>query len=333
MGQIVEIGVVIPHTGPLAEPRFVVNFCRRAEEVGFDTLWAADHLAVPQQIASTYTLGRRPLLVSSDVVRSHLGINLEMMTTLAVAVAVTTRVRIGSCVAVLPLRNPILVARQLATLDLYSGGRLVCGVGVGWLKEEAEALSMPWDHRGARSEEQIHILRALWGAQGETVSYDGVFYSFPPIASDPRPKGTIPILIGGHSDVAIDRATRIGDGWIAARMDVERLAVALARLRDGCERAQREWRQFWLICGAAVSIDDKNGYSAVTERLLRYEQLGVHQVFFRVQGHSADAVLDALDRWGEHVLSSLSRNVAGDDPLAGPRAPRITTDELGRNDR
>lgn len=138
-----EVGITIPHMGPLAPAAFVREFCVQAEASGFGTLWAAEHLAVPRNVGSSYTLTRSPSSVSGDDLRATTGLNLEMITTLTVAAAVTTRIGIGSAVAVLPLRNPVLNARQLASLDLFSGGRLVYGVGVGWLAEEAEALGMP----------------------------------------------------------------------------------------------------------------------------------------------------------------------------------------------
>ena len=192
-----EIGVTIPHFGPLASPQLVPEFCRRAEAAGFDGLWAVEHLVVPREMSSTYTLARRPVVIEFESMRATMGLNLEMTTTLAVAAAVTSRVRLGSAVAVLPLHNPVMNARQLATIDLYSGGRLVYGAGVGWLKEEAEAMGMPWDRRGARAEEHIALMRSIWGATGETVSFDGEFYSFPAMDPDPRPERPIPILVGG----------------------------------------------------------------------------------------------------------------------------------------
>ena len=173
--------------------------------------------------------------------QATMGLNLEMNTTLAVAAAVTERVKLCTAIAVLPIRNPVLNARQVASIDLYSGGRVLYGVGVGWLREEADAMGMPWDRRGRRVDEQISLLRTLWSATGETVEFAGEFYQLPPISPDPLPvQRPIPILIGGHSDAALDRAARIGDGWIAAGMGPERLKDAMDRLRAACDRAGRD---------------------------------------------------------------------------------------------
>jgi probable F420-dependent oxidoreductase len=298
----VEVGVFIPHIGRLASPSFVPAFCRRAEEAGFDGLWAVEHLAVPEEMASAYTLGRRPVVIESAAVRATMGLNLEMTTTLALAAAVTSRVRLGTSVAVLPLHNPILNARQLATVDLYSGGRVVYGVGVGWLKEEAEAMGMPWDQRGARSDEHIAVLRTLWTADGDSVSFDGTFYSFPAIDPNPRPTHRIPVLIGGHSEIAIDRAARLGDGWIGAFMTPDRLGPLVDTLSAACQRHDREISELWLVCSASLRMDAEGGAMAVVDDLRRYEDLGIHHVQVRVEGASERSVLDGLAKWGDEIL-------------------------------
>lgn len=306
-----EIGVLIPHIGPLASPTFVPAFCQRAEEAGFDGLWAVEHVAVPKDMDSAYTLGRRPVVVESQAVRATMGLNLEMATTLAVAAAVTSRVRLGTGVAVLPLRNPILNARQIASVDLYSGGRVVYGVGVGWLKEEAEAMAMPWDRRGARSEEHIAVLRTLWGADGngvdaaKDVSFDGEFYSFPPIDPNPVPGRRIPVLIGGHSNIAIDRAARLGDGWIGAFMAPDRLAGALELLREACKRHNREMSDLWLVCSTSARRDAEGGNAAIVDELHRYEELGIDHMQVSLSGSSEQERLDALARFGDEVLPQL----------------------------
>src|SRR5215204_1433202 len=235
-----DVGVTIPHTGRYASPEWVREYCTTAEQLGFDSLWGVDHLVMPQHTESDYTLGRKPSKIADDAVSGLLSPNYEMMTTLTWVAGFTERVRLGTAVAVLPIRNAVHNARALATLDLYSGGRVVYGVGVGWLREEAEAMGMPWDRRGARSDEHIAILRTLWSAEADMVSFDGTFSSFPAIDPNPRPGRAIPVLVGGHSDAAIERAARIGDGWIAAFMGPERLAETLPTLQAACDRHQRD---------------------------------------------------------------------------------------------
>ena len=167
--------------------------------------------------------------------------NYEMMTTLTWIAGFTERIKLGTAVAVLPIRNAVQNARILATLDVYSGGRVLYGVGVGWLREEAEAMGMPWDRRGARSEEHIALLRTLWCAEGDLVEFHGEFHDLPPMDPEPRPvQRPIPILVGGHSDIALERAGRIGDGWIAAQMSPERVAEHWPKVQAAAERAGRD---------------------------------------------------------------------------------------------
>jgi probable F420-dependent oxidoreductase len=216
--------------------------------------------------------------------------NFEMMTSLAYAAAFTSRIKLGTSVAVLTIRNAVLNARQLATVDRYSGGRLVYGVGVGWLKEEADAMNEPWDRRGARAEEHIALLRAIWTAPGKYVEFHGQFWDIPPMDPEPRPaQGSIPILVGGHSEAAIDRAARLGDGWIAANMSAPRLAEHLLLLRAATERAGRDPQSVAVYATSSApepTIDD----------LRPYEELGVTDL------QVALASLDHLKRFADEVL-------------------------------
>ena len=166
-----------------------------AEEAGWDSLWGVDHLVMPQHTDSEYTLGRKPAKIADDAVSGLLSPNYEMMTTLTWIAGFTERIKLGTAVAVLPIRNAVQNARILATLDVYSGGRVLYGVGVGWLREEAEAMGMPWDRRGARSEEHIALMRTLWCAEGDLVEFHGEFHDLPPMDPEPRPvQRPIPIL-------------------------------------------------------------------------------------------------------------------------------------------
>ena len=222
----------------------------------------------------------------------------------------TERVKLCTGVAVLPIRNPVLNARQLATIDQFCGGRLVYGVGVGWLAEEAHALGMPWDRRGARTDEMIALLRALWTAQGETVEFAGEFYDVPPIAPEPQPvQRPIPIFIGGHSDAALDRAARLGDGWIAAGMGVDRFREAYDRLQAACDRHGRDVGELQIVNGehtdVMLSADDPD-LAAQVERavdgLHAYAALGVTHMKVSIRADDGPGVLEMLDLYGREVL-------------------------------
>jgi probable F420-dependent oxidoreductase len=308
-----ELGLTIPHFGPLASPRFVIDFCRSAESAGFDSVWVADHVVVPAQFESEYVLPAVPQRYEFADMQATMGLNLEMNTTLAVAAAVTERVKLCTGIAVLPIRNPVLNARQMASIDLYSGGRILYGVGVGWLKEEAEAMGMPWDRRGRRVDEQISLLRTLWNATGETVEFAGEFYRVPAISPDPRPvQRPIPILIGGHSDAALDRAARLGDGWIAAGMGPERLKESMDRLGAACDRTGRDPDELQIVNGErsdvqldAESIDLKDQAHRVVDALNMYESMGVTHMKAGIRAADPASALRIIEWYGNEVLPAL----------------------------
>jgi probable F420-dependent oxidoreductase len=293
-----EVGVTIPHTGRYASPEWVREYCTTAETLGFDGLWAVDHLVMPHHTDSDYTLGRKPAKIADDAVSGLLSPNYEMMTTLTWVAAFTERVRLGTAVAVLPIRNPVHNARALATLDIYSGGRVIYGVGVGWLREEAEAMGMPWDRRGARSEEHIALMRTLWCAGDDLVEFHGEFHDLPPMDPEPRPvQRPIPILVGGHSEVARERAGRIGDGWIAAQMSPERVAEHWPLVVESAERHGRDPGSLQLFTSTPVR-DDRS----LADLLAGYRALGVHHVQVGLHRSTREETLDTMRDVAENVL-------------------------------
>lgn len=285
-----EIGLVLPHSGPHASPSFIRDFAQTAEGCGADRLWAVDHLVLPHHTDSPYVLGRKPTPVADGWLSQNLAPNFELMTTLSWIAGLTNSIGLGSSIAVLPLRNPIVNAKQLASLDAFSGGRLVYGVGVGWLKEEATAMGMPWDRRGARSEEHIAVWRTLWCAADSYVEFHGQFYDFAPM--DPRPQPAqrpIPILVGGHSDMALDRAVRIGDGWISAPTSAGRLTELIAtlnRLADAQGRSPAS-----LYKAASTTYSDAR---SLTESCAAYRRLGIDHVQVLVAGDEPRLIIDRL---------------------------------------
>jgi len=302
-----QIGVMVPHTGRLASPGFVRQFSRSAEDAGFGGLWASDHLLVPTEFVSSYTLGHSgsATVASEDLART-MGLNLEMISTLAVLAACTERVTIGSAVSVLPIRNPILNARQLASIDQYSGGRLMFGAGVGWLREEAEAMGMPWDRRGRRSDEHLQLLRSFWTAT-DKVEFRGEFFEVPEVRAEPHPyAGSIPILVGGHSNAALSRAARIADGWISGPMSPDRLSATVAVLEEHWTSNDRPGAPI-VVCRAS-GLDNLSPNSAsarqATERIHEYQAIGVDQLIISAEAGSVTETLDRLAWWRTELLGS-----------------------------
>jgi probable F420-dependent oxidoreductase len=296
-----QVGLKIPHTGRAASAQWVRDFSIAAERAGWDSLWAVDHMVMPHHTDSIYPLGRNPAEIGDDGVSGLLSPNYEMLTTLTWVAGFTERVKLGTSVAVLPIRNAVANARHLATLDVYSGGRVLCGVGVGWLREEAEAMGMPWDRRGKRSEEHIALLRAIWCADGDLVEFHGEFHEVPPMDPEPRPvQRPIPILVGGHSDIALERAGRIGDGWIAAQMSPDRVAEHWPKVQEAAERNGRDPASLQLV----TSISGRSELP-LEDLLAQYRELGVGHLQVGLQAPTQEETLDRIRDLAENVLPGL----------------------------
>jgi probable F420-dependent oxidoreductase len=184
-----------------------IRMVKLAEAAGFDSVVTVDHVVFPHSYTSVY-----PYSPTGRLPGGPDGALPDPLIWMAAMAAVTTRLRFMTGVIILPLRNPLVLAKQVATLDHLSGGRIELGIGVGWLKEEFEAVGVPFAKRGKRSDEYIAVLRKLWAEDG--VSFDGEFVKFREVSSNPKPvKRSVPIVIGGHSEAAARRAGRLGDGF------------------------------------------------------------------------------------------------------------------------
>lgn len=192
-----SFGVVIPATGPLATRAAFGDAVDTIEGLGYEDVWFGDHVAVPSYAAA---------ITDPDW--------LEPITCCLLALGRTTRLRAGTDVLVVPYRNPVLVAKMAATADAMSGGRLVLGVGVGYLKGEFAALGADYKHRGAVSDEYLRAMRVLWAGAGKPTSFDGEFVRFDDVCVGPAPiRGQVPVWVGGNAPAALRRAAVLGDGW------------------------------------------------------------------------------------------------------------------------
>jgi len=188
-------GVILPHRWLYASADSIVSYARLVEELGFKHVWVTDHVGVPP----------------SHLERGH--IFYEALTTLSFVGGVVKGLDLGTCVLQASIRNPILTAKQLATLDRLSKGRVILGLGTGWIREEVESFGVRYDERIAYLKEFVKVLRLLWTKRG-VLSYSGRFFRFENLIFEPKPLKKIPILIGGNRISSIRMASRIGDGWI-----------------------------------------------------------------------------------------------------------------------
>jgi probable F420-dependent oxidoreductase len=233
-----RIGAKLPNSGPLPQTVGIPAMARALEDAGFDSLWVADHIVLPTSIDSRYPFaadGRATWRSDTPYV--------EALIALALAAAVTERVTLGTAVIVLPLRNPVLFAKQVSSIAANAGGRFTLGVGAGWLEEEFDALNAPFADRGPRLEEWIGLVRDCF--TGRPAAHASERYTLSEgVLVLPPPPAPIPVLMGGHARAALARGGRVCDGWLAQQslgaLDPGEIVSALAQMGDSARAAGRD---------------------------------------------------------------------------------------------
>jgi probable F420-dependent oxidoreductase len=292
-----EIGAHLPVYGAAATRDGVLLAARRLEALGFDSLWVSDHVVIPWEIRSRYpynATGEFPLSPSTDF--------LEPLTALTLAAAVTSRVRLGTSVLVLPHRHPVLTAKMLATLDHLAPGRVILGAGVGWLREEIELFGVPYRRRGAWSDEALRIMKTCWTE--ERPQFAGQFFTFDALGFAPKPaRGTIPIWIGGHTPAALRRVAELGDGWHAAFPDPRELEDALARLREACGKAGRDFDS--LTLSARVGLAARQPADETVAELRALTGLGIRHILLETRARDVDDMIAIYERFAREVRAKI----------------------------
>ena len=209
-----RLGIHLPHAGEQATPELIRRHAVQAEDLGIDDIWVSEHIIVPRD-----QFPRSPLFF-------------EPVLTLTWVAAVTKRVRLGTSVLVLPMRHPLPLAKELATLHNLSDGRLILGVGVGWLEPEFAALGVPFKERGRRLDEGLAMMKAVWTQDPVTFKTRYIPSVITGMTMAPMPVSSIPLWFGGSSDAALRRTVRLGDGWHGSRESPEEAAAIVRRLRS-----------------------------------------------------------------------------------------------------
>jgi probable F420-dependent oxidoreductase len=242
----------------MTQASYYAPLAQAAEAAGYTSMTVADSLIYPEESDSTYPYtdtGDREFLEDKEFV--------ETMTLVTHLAARTETLRFTPFVLKLPVRPPVLVAKQASSIAFLSGNRLGLGVGLSPWPEDFEALGVPWQRRGKRMDECIDILRGL--TTGEFFGYDGEFYSFPPLKQTPAPTAPIPILVGGHSDAALRRAVVKGDGWMHAGGDGEELDRLLARLTE-IRKAEGDTRDDFEVHVISFDAYDPDGVKRLADK-------------------------------------------------------------------
>ncbi len=277
-----------------AEPEGATRLARSAEAAGFESLIAVEHVVWPTAYDSTYPYSPTGKLPGGP------GTNIpDPLLYLAHIGAVTSRIRQLTGVVILPQRKPLVLAKETATLDFMTGGRLELGIGIGWLREEFEAIGVPFPRRGPRTEEYIAAMRALW--DGDDASFTGEFVDFAHMSCNPKPvRGRVPIHIGGHSAAAARRAGRIGDGFFpatGAQVEVAPL-IELARETAAAEGRDPAALQVTTGCPGALPGAEGDPLEAVAERVAA----GIDRLALPIPAFLPD-LEENLAAFGERVIA------------------------------
>ncbi len=267
-----------------------LEICRRAEALGFESVWGGEHVIHPKHIASDYPYtddGKMPGEPETPIP--------DPLIWLAYVAAAAPSLRLGTCILILPQRNPLVLAKELATLDQLSGGRVELGIGVGWLQEEFEALGVPFERRGARNDEYVAALRALWS--GPEAEFHGEFVDFDPVTCSPRPlQARLPIIVGGDTPQALRRAARLGDGYFPGTSDPQTLAKLIAELR--AEEASRGRAPGEIEVSAIFGAQMADPVAGVRQ----LAELGVGRAMVPAFFFAGPGGLDRLSEFGEKVV-------------------------------
>jgi probable F420-dependent oxidoreductase len=317
MGGMMKVGITCGGIGPYASGAFIRASARAAERAGFAHYWMPDHVvqfaAYPE---STYPYAQgsgqeipeqgaaAPLQFADDTYANVDPRNplIDPVMGMAWAAAATSTLEVGTNVLILPQRNPVVLAKELATLDSFSQGRVLLGVGVGWAKEEFDATGADFSTRGKRTDEAIDALRALWNQP--VSSFNGTFERFTDAYSYPKPsrQGGIPVLIGGESKPAMRRVARLGDGWLPYNLPVDQAAEAIAELKRMTSAAGRD--------PGALRIIKIIYSNAGLDDLKRYRDAGVTEFNMASSGElpTDEAGIQAkFGEWHERMVEPVAR--------------------------
>jgi probable F420-dependent oxidoreductase len=299
-----EFGICVPHYGKAIDVRAILSNVRHAEAVGFDSVWVTDHIIVPRTMDLIY--------------RDNM---LEPVTLLSHIAAVVPRITLGTSVLILPYRNPVVLAKMLATIDQLSGGRLIVGVGGGWMTEEFAALGTPFPARGKVSDECLRLMRETWSH--ETVSFNGQYTAFQDMQVSPLPaQRHLPIWVGGVSPRARRRAAEYGDGWHATGLTAEAFSDGAKHLRTLWQKNNRagapvlSMRAPFFIEGVSRDVLSyaprpgrellRGDVDTITSRLRAYQAAGVQHFVFELSMQSFESSARTMETFIKKIKPKLN---------------------------
>jgi probable F420-dependent oxidoreductase len=284
-----KFGLMFINSGPFSNPDLLAHLAVTAENCGFESLWTVEHVVIPKGYQTPYPYSKDGKIPGGEDIAIP-----DPLLPLSFVAALTKTVKLATGVMILPQRHPLYVAKEMATLDLLSGGRTILGIGSGWLKEEFDALGLDFHTRGARTDEAIKAMRSLW--RENPSSFHGKHFDFGPVISYPKPAQAagVPIHIGGHSPAAARRAGRLGDGFFPALSDAAKLKELLALMRTEAAKAGRDAATIELSCIG----------SAKPDAIKPLQEVGIQRVILAPPGFDKEALSRGLEKLGNEVIAA-----------------------------
>lgn len=286
-----KIGLIPCNVG-VSDVEQIVYMAKTAEDVGLESIWTFEHTIVPVDYHSPYPYsadGKMGATPETNFV--------DPLIALAAVAASTTTLRLGTGVNILPQANPLLLAKQAASLDFVSKGRLLLGLGIGWLEEEFDALGVPFERRGARFADYVEAMRKVWS--GEVVQHQSDFLHWTNFKSHPRPvQDPLPLVIGGSKKNALRRVARYGQGWYAPAASAEQVAAMLPALDEACAAEGRRRSEIEISTMYVPALEPP------AEAVPRYRDLGVGRLIIPLQA-LGDKPIDAIARLGDDVVAKI----------------------------
>ena len=307
-----KYGVFLPVSGRAASRKTLMQAAQQAESLGYDSVWAADRLVMPWKIDTAYPYSKEStFIVPPD--RPFF----DTLTCLAFLAGCTETIQLGMSVMVLPYRHPLHWAKIATTIDQLSTGRLIMGVGVGWMEEEFAAMNAPFKERGAVSDEQLTLLKQLWTE--EHITFRGKYYNVNDIAFNPKPyqKPRVPIWVGGEGKYAQRRAGRFGDAWFPyfVRITPAELAARFEYVRKIAREAGRSPDELTLTCCLPIELTPndaqqeenylKGSVEQVTDRLQMFQKVGVTHIGLQFMVPHYPERQEQIERFAKEALPAL----------------------------
>src|SRR5216683_4186435 len=281
-----KFGLFGINTGLCANPATAAATARAAEAAGFDSVWTGEHVVLPEP-----QMPPSPVPADTPFIDSAVA--------LAYVAGQTKTIRLGTGIIILPQRNPIVLAKELASADVLSNGRLIFGIGVGYLKPEFDAIGAPFDHKGARAEEYLAAMIALWSMpkpefNGKWIKFKGV-NAMPRPVQQPHPE----LVFGGHTSEAYSRAARLAKGWYGFALDVAGTAKCVEGLRAACQKAGRKFEEL------EISVTPRANVKVDVDTAKRFADLGVSRLILLQRGADEAALLAQVSEIGRGLIGKV----------------------------